>query len=194
MLKKKFMICALGLCVFGGNAYAHDISVQKLKYDNNQGIATNWSKSDGDATFSLYRVNESDKPMELAAKIEKEGGNKVGEMSITEDGVANFTGLDTGYYVLVETKHSGTHAKPMYFYLDKNVNVYTKNDTDIPKINTPDTPPTTEVQKPITQKEKLLQKLSILANTGLVDKSSYILTIVAGLIITAIYRKRLNEK
>lgn len=131
-MKKKFLICALGLCVLSGNAYAHDVSVQKLKYDNDQGIATKWSKSDGDATFTLYKVNESDKPMELAARIEKDGGDKVGEMSITDDGLANFTGLDTGYYVLVETKHSGTHAKPMYFYLDKNVNVYTKNSVEEP--------------------------------------------------------------
>ena len=129
-MKKKFMICALGLCVMSGNVYAHNISVQKLKYDNDQGIATKWSKSDGDAIFSLYKVVESDKPMELAAKIEKDGGDKVGEMSITDDGVANFTGIDTGYYVLVETKYSGRHAKPMYFYLDKNVNVYTKNSVE----------------------------------------------------------------
>ena len=131
------MICALGLCAMSGNVYAHDISVQKLKYDNDQGIATKWSKMDGDATFSLYRVSESDKPMELAAKIEKVGGDKVGEMSITDDGVANFTGIDTGYYVLVETKHSGIHAKPMYFYLDRDVNVYTKNSTEDPGDKTP---------------------------------------------------------
>ena len=141
-MKKKFMICALGLCVFSGNVYAHDISVQKLKYDNDQGIATKWSKSEGDAIFSLYKVAESDKPMELAAKIEKDGGDKVGEMSITDEGVTNFTGIDTGYYVLVETKYSGRHAKPMYFYLDKNVNVYTKNSVEDPSDNPGDkTPP-----------------------------------------------------
>lgn len=125
------MIGALSLFVFSGNAYAHDISVQKLKYDNDQGIATKWSKTEGDATFTLYKVNESDKPMEIAAKVEKEGGNKAGEVSISEEGLANFTDIDTGYYVLVETKHSGTHAKPMYFYLDKNVNIYTKNETGV---------------------------------------------------------------
>lgn len=142
------MICALGLFVLSGNTYAHDISVQKLKYDNDQGIATKWSKTDGDATFSLYKVAESDKPMELAARIQKEGGNKVGEMSITDDGVANFTGVDTGYYVLVETKYSGTHAKPMYFYLDKNVNVYTKNSVEDPGDKPGDKTPPGDGDKP----------------------------------------------
>lgn len=194
-MKKKFMICALGLCVLSGNAYAHDISVQKLNYDNDQGIATKWSKHDGDSTFTLYKVSESNKPMEIAAKIEKEGGDKVGEFSISEDGLAKFTDVDTGYYVLVETKHSGTHAKPMYFYLDKNVNIYTKNETEVPKKHIPNTPPpTTEPQKTIPIKENLIQKLSKLADTGLVDKSSYLLTIFAGLILTVVYRKKLNEK
>ena len=132
--------------------------------------------------------------MEIAAKVEKEGGNKAGEVSISEEGLANFTDIDTGYYVLVETKHSGTHAKPMYFYLDKNVNIYTKNETGVPKTHIPNTPPpTTEPQKTIPTKE-LLQKISKLADTGLVDKSASLLTILAGLILTVVYRKKLNEK
>ena len=205
MLKKKFMICALGLCVFGGNAYAHDISVQKLKYDNNQGIATKWSKSDGDATFSLYRVNESNKPMELAAKIEKDGGDKVGEVSITDDGIAKFTGLDTGHYVLVETKHSGTHAKPMYFYLDKNVSVYTKNfiedsgdgKGDKSKDKHGDNiPPGKSIKNvpSLIQKTDVYKTVKYLADTGLTSSISYISGGILAVIATLIYRNKRNKK
>lgn len=205
MLKKKFMICALGLCVLSGNAYAHDISVQKLKYDNDQGIATKWSKSDGDATFSLYKVNESDKPMELSSKIEKDGGAKVGEVSITDDGVANFTGLDTGYYVLVETKHSGTHAKPMYFYLNKNVNIYTKNFIEEPGYETGDkhkdkprdnTPPSKSIKNApsLIKKTDVYKTVKYLADTGLTSPIRYISGGILAVIAILIYRNKRNKK
>lgn len=210
-MKKKFMICALGLCVLSGNAYAHDVSVQKLKYDNDQGIATKWSKSEGDAIFSLYKVAESDKPMELAAKIEKDGGDKVGEMSITDDGVANFTGIDTGYYVLVETKYSGRHAKPMYFYLDKNVNVYTKNSVEDPSDNPGDkTPPgdkpkdnPSEKTPPgknlkdvpsLIKKSSAYKTLKYLADTGLTLTTAYLSAGLLALIAILTYRYKRKKK
>ena len=205
------MICALGLCVFSGNVYAHDISVQKLKYDNDQGIATKWSKSEGDAIFSLYKVAESDKPMELAAKIEKDGGDKVGEMSITDDGVANFTGIDTGYYVLVETKYSGRHAKPMYFYLDKNVNVYTKNSVEDPSDNPGDkTPPgdkpkdnpseKTPPGKNLKDVPSLIKKTGVyktvkhLADTGLTSTTAYLSAGFLAVVAIFIYRNKRKKK
>lgn len=210
-MKKKFMICALGLCVFSGNVYAHDISVQKLKYDNDQGIATKWSKSEGNAIFSLYKVAESDKPMELAARIEKEGGDKVGEMSISEDGLANFTGLNTGYYVLVETKHSGTHAKPMYFYLDKNVNVYTKNSVEDPGDNPGDktppgdkpkdnpsekTPPSKNLKDvpSLIKKSSAYKTLKYLADTGLTSTTAYLSAGLLALIAILTYRYKRKKK
>lgn len=150
----------LGLSLMA-SVSAHEVTVHKLQYDNQSGAVVTTDEPVGEATFRLYEVPEDSDATKIAEAIENEAPEKFAhEGAIDKNGVLTFKDVKPGSYVLVESKFSGKHAKSMFFKVDKDLNVYTKNSPHQPGIGnggmvqpTPDTPTTQApvVELPTTQ-------------------------------------------
>lgn len=141
----------LGLSLMA-SVSAHEVTVHKLQYDNQSGAVVTSDEPVGEATFRLYEVPEDSDATKIAEAIENEAPEKFAhEGAIDKNGVLTFKDVKPGSYVLVESKFSGKHAKSMFFKVDKDLNVYTKNSPHQPGIGNGGTAQTPTTQAPVVE-------------------------------------------
>ena len=141
----------LGLSLLA-SVSAHEVTVHKLQYDNQSGAVVTTDEPVGEATFRLYEVPEDSDATKIAEAIENEAPEKFAyEGAIDKNGVLTFKDVKPGSYVLVESKFSGKHAKSMFFKVDKDLNVYTKNSPHQPGIGNGGSTQTPTTQAPVVE-------------------------------------------